>query len=79
MSENNKYDIEDLISNSVNQKPLEFADAFNNLILDKLHNAIENKKMEVASQLYNYQRNSGNETEQEDFDDEIDSEEEVEA
>ena len=55
MTEDNKYGIEDLISNAVDLKPLEFADAFNNLILDKLHTVIDNKKMEVAQQLYGYQ------------------------
>jgi len=55
MTEDNKYSIEDLISNAVDLKPLEFADAFNNLILDRLHTVIDNKKMEVAQQLYGYQ------------------------
>lgn len=55
MTEDNKYGIEDLISNAVDLKPLEFADAFNNLILDRLHTVIDNKKMEVAQQLYGYQ------------------------
>ena len=55
MTEGNKYGIEDLISNAVDLKPLEFADAFNNLILDRLHTVIDNKKMEVAQQLYGYQ------------------------
>jgi predicted Zn-dependent protease with MMP-like domain len=55
MTEDNKYGIEDLISNAVDLKPLEFADVFNNLILDRLHTVIDNKKMEVAQQLYGYQ------------------------
>ena len=55
MTEDNKYGIEDLISNAVDLKPLEFADAFNNLILVRLHTVIDNKKMEVAQQLYGYQ------------------------
>lgn len=54
MTGNNKYNIEDLISRAVEQKPLEFADAFNNIILDRLHDVIDNKKMEVAQQLYGY-------------------------
>lgn len=65
MTEDNKYSIEDLLSNAVTQKPLEFADTFNNLILDRLHTVIDNKKMEVARQLYGYEREAAPETEEE--------------
>jgi hypothetical protein len=65
MNEDNKYSIEDLISNAVEQKPIEFSNVFNNLILDRLHTVIDNKKMEVAQQLYGYQPEVEQETEEE--------------
>ena len=61
MTDNNKYDITDLVVSAVEQKPLDFEAAFNDLIIDRLHTAIENKKIEVAQQMYGY---SDSETEQ---------------
>lgn len=55
MSEENKYEIEDLINSAVLQKPTEFEDAFNDLIVDRIRNAIETKRTEIAQQLYNYE------------------------
>jgi hypothetical protein len=54
MSEDNKYGLEDLVSSAVLQKPLEFETAFNDIVLDRIRDAVENKKIEVAQQLYNY-------------------------
>lgn len=50
-----KYEIEDLISTAVNQKPTDFADVFNNLLTGKLHHAINNKKIEIAQTMFNNQ------------------------
>jgi hypothetical protein len=61
MTDNNKYDISNLIVSAIEQKPLDFETAFDNLIVDRLHTAIENKKIEIAQQMYNYD----SETEQE--------------
>jgi len=49
MNEDNKYSIEDLISNAVEQKPIEFSNVFNNLILDRLHTVIDNKKWKLRN------------------------------
>jgi hypothetical protein len=67
MTDNNKYDTTDLIVSAVEQKPLDFESAFGNLIVDKLHTAIENKKIEIAQQMYGYDPEEYNdpETEQE--------------
>jgi hypothetical protein len=54
MSEDNKYGINDLISAAVLQKPLEFETAFADIVTDRIRTAVENKKIEVAQQLYNY-------------------------
>lgn len=55
MTDNNKYDVTDLIVSAVEQKPFDFENAFNDLIVDKIHSAIEAKKVEVAQQMYGYQ------------------------
>lgn len=55
MTDNNKYDISDLVVSAVVQKPFDFEAAFDDLIVDKIHSAIEAKKVEVAQQMYGYQ------------------------
>lgn len=55
MTDNNKYDISDLVVSAIEQKPLDFESAFNDLIVDRLHTAIENKKIEIAQNMYGYQ------------------------
>lgn len=44
--------IADLINFSSNQKPVEFADAFKNLVQDKVAAAIENRKVEIAKSMF---------------------------
>lgn len=50
----NKYDVSDLIISAVEQKPLDFENAFNDLIVSRLQNSIENRKLEIAQQMYGY-------------------------
>jgi hypothetical protein len=64
MNDINKYDISDLVAAAANQKPLDFEAAFNDLIVDKISNAINDKKISVAQQMYGY--NTTNEEESED-------------
>lgn len=54
MSEDNKYDIQDLVIAAAEQKPSNFEAAFNDIIIDRIRDAVENKKVEVAQQLYGY-------------------------
>jgi thioredoxin-like negative regulator of GroEL len=63
MSEDNKYGIEDMISAAVLQKPIEFEAAFNDIIIDRIRDAVEAKKIEVAQQLYNYEPEAENDDE----------------
>lgn len=42
----------DLILYSLEQKPIEFGDAFNTLIKDRLEVAVNNKKLELAKTLF---------------------------
>ena len=55
MTDNNKYDITNLIVSAVEQKPFDFEAAFDDLIVGRIHSAIEAKKVEVAQQMYGYQ------------------------
>jgi hypothetical protein len=59
-----KYDMEDLISNAVNQKPSDFADVFNNLLVSKLQDAVGQKKLEIAQTMFNPQPNTEDNTEE---------------
>lgn len=53
MSEENEYDISDLITNATLQQPVEFQSAFDNLVLDRIRTAVENRKIEIAQAMYN--------------------------
>ena len=50
----NEYNITDLISLSFYQKPVDFQNAFNSIMSDKLSAAIDDKKLEVAQTMFNY-------------------------
>lgn len=78
MSEDNKYGINDLISAAVLQKPLEFETAFADLVTDRIRTAVENKKIEVAQQLYNYEPEAENDDEFGAADADVDNSEEEE-
>ena len=54
MTDTNKYDMSDLVVAAMEQKPLDFESAFNDLIVDRIATAINDKKIEVAQQMYGY-------------------------
>lgn len=54
MSENNKYSVQDLILHAVEQKPLEFNDTFAGLMIDRIRDAVEAKKVSIAKTFFNY-------------------------
>jgi ABC-type uncharacterized transport system involved in gliding motility auxiliary subunit len=64
MTDNNKYDISDMIISAAEQKPLDFETAFNDVLVNKIHNAIEQKKIEVAQQFYGYEPEEDYESEE---------------
>lgn len=43
----------DLIKHVLDQKPLEFSQAFDSLAISKLHSAINDKKLEIAQKMFN--------------------------
>jgi len=47
------FTIEDLVAASVAQKPGDFEEVFNNLILDKVATAVDQKKLEIAQTMFN--------------------------
>lgn len=65
MTDTNKYDLEDLVVSALEQKPTDFEAAFNDLIIDRISSAIEDKKIAIAQQMYGYEPES--EEEQEDL------------
>jgi hypothetical protein len=52
MDNDNKYSLNDLITMSAEQKPLEFNQAFDQLMVDRLQAAVENKKIEIAQSMF---------------------------
>lgn len=62
MDDNNKYDVSDLVVSALEQRPLDFENAFNDLIIDRLQTAIHDKKVAIAQQMYGYQPEAEQET-----------------
>lgn len=52
---NNEVSVQDLISFSYEQKPIEFQQAFDTLIAGKIAAAVDNKKIEVAQSMFSDQ------------------------
>ena len=52
MTENNKYEVADLIDAAFNQKPLDFETTFSSLMVDRLRTAVDAKKQEIALAMY---------------------------
>lgn len=73
----NKYDLSDLVVSAIEQKPLDFETAFNDIIVDRIRSAVENKKVEIAQQMYNYEPDDVADTEETEENIEDNSEEEI--
>ena len=55
MDDNNKYDVSDLVVSALEQRPLDFENAFNDLIIGRLQTQIQDKKIAIAQQMYGYE------------------------
>jgi hypothetical protein len=55
MTMDNKYDLTDLVVSAIEQKPLDFETAFNDIIVDRIRDAVETKKIAIAQQMYGYE------------------------
>jgi hypothetical protein len=60
-----KYTLDDLLISAAEQKPVEFEAAFNDLVVDRIRDRVEARKVEIAQQLYNYEPEQEPEAEQE--------------
>jgi len=67
----NEISVQDLISTSYEQKPLDFQNAFDSLMSGRIAAAIDNRKMEIAQSMFNDQPAS----EDYDSEEELDQEE----
>jgi len=47
------YSIQDLVKYSYEQKPVDFEQAFNSLLSNKIADAVDVKKLEVAQNMFN--------------------------
>lgn len=52
MSDNDKYNLDDIINFSAEQRPVDVKAALDDLMIAKIHSAIEDKKVEVAKQMF---------------------------
>lgn len=73
----NKYDLTDLVVSAMEQKPLDFETAFNDIIIDRIRSAVEDKKIQIAQQMYNYDPENYVAEPEEELDTEENSEEET--
>lgn len=79
MSEDNKYELNDLVVAALEQKPMDFEAAFDDLIVGRIRTAVENKKIEIAQQMYNYDAENDDEFGEADFETDSGEEENGEA
>jgi hypothetical protein len=66
-----EYDIEDLMSAAIAQRPMDFESAFKSIINDRITDAIDDKKLELSKTVFNEPED---EEEIEDDEDEIEEE-----
>lgn len=48
----NKYEMQDLVSATLNQKPIDFSNAFGALMVDRLNDAVAERKTEIAKSMF---------------------------
>lgn len=63
--EDEKLTVADMVNAAGNESPSEFEDAFASVMLDKIADAIEAKKIEIAKNYFNYEDAEDNSAEQE--------------
>jgi hypothetical protein len=61
--ENNKYNITDLLNFALDKKPSDFKNAVDSILYDKINDAVEAKKLEMAQNLFNKPTNQDMEDE----------------
>ena len=56
-----EYEIEDLMSAAIAQRPMDFDNAFKSIMINKITDAIDDKKIELAQTIFNEPEESGEE------------------
>lgn len=64
MSEENKYNLDDLFVSAFESKPLDFENAFDSIIKDRISNRIEDIKQNVAQSIFNRKEEGTNDGEE---------------
>lgn len=65
MEHNDKYTIHDLVVSALDQKPDEFAQGFDSLLVDRLRAAVDNRKQEIAQNMFADSNDFENDADQE--------------
>lgn len=60
-----QYTIDDMVNAALNDSPSDFQSAFASVVLDKVADAIEAKKIEIAQNYFNYEDAEDTSVEQE--------------
>jgi hypothetical protein len=59
--DDNKYSVSDLIVAAYEQKPIDFEQIFSNIVVDRVSDVVNSKRVEVAQNMYGDQDNSNSE------------------
>ena len=64
MKEETEYNIEDLMASAIAQKPMDFENVLNSIMLDRITDAIETRKVDIAKTMFDESKEES-ETEEE--------------
>jgi hypothetical protein len=53
-----EHNIEDLMSSAIAQRPMDFENAFKTIMIDRITNAIDDRKVEMAKTIFNNSKDS---------------------
>lgn len=54
--ETDKYNVSDLVVSAIDQKPIEFENAFNSIVTDRIATAVNDRKIEVSNSMFGGQQ-----------------------
>lgn len=63
-----EHDLTDLIVSAIEQKPNDFESTFNDLLVDRIRTAVEDKKIQIAQQMYGYEPEETEDNSEEEID-----------
>lgn len=71
--DDNKYTLDDLVISAIQQKPVDFEQAFSELIVDRLYSAVETRKQEIAQNMFATNETDYESDEEQNYEDENDA------